>query len=256
MKDNIISAVFQSIISRKETKIFLIFSLYPIVFLIATLFPDSNFMQISVERGSTLSLIELFNLLLGSINALTLPLLALYYLTYIVFKNEFDDSTMFLYKDIARSKIFRAKLLSLCGIVVIFLLFSFLSTVFANYLGAIRMPYGSMNILPNDTDIIFPIFISILNTSLDYVLSIFIAMTMSFYLKTGATVVSAIIIGIITEILSIIGGLWGLIYPTGYTNLAFEGTPLIAFIGSISITLFYIFAMYTVGNKNFKNLEF
>lgn len=256
MKNNVISAIFRTIINRKETKIFLMFSLYPLIFLIATLFPDSNFMQISVEKGSTLSLIELFNLLLGSINALTLPLIALYYLTYMVFKNEFDDSTMFLYKDINRSEIFKAKLWSLCGIVVIFLSLSFLSTVFANYIGAVRMPYGSTSILPNDTNIIFSIIIAIINTSLDYMMSIFIAMMMSFYVKKGTTVVSAIVIGIVTEILALIGGVWGLIYPTGYTSLAFEGRPLIAFIGSISITLFYMSSMYVIGVKNFKNLEF
>ena len=42
----IFSAVFESVWKRKETKIFLLFSLYPLVYWVASLFGDSNFMQI------------------------------------------------------------------------------------------------------------------------------------------------------------------------------------------------------------------
>lgn len=43
----IFSAVFESVWKRKETKIFLLFSLYPLVYWVASLFGDSNFMQIT-----------------------------------------------------------------------------------------------------------------------------------------------------------------------------------------------------------------
>lgn len=41
----IFSAVFESVWKRKETKIFLLFSLYPLVYWVTSLFGDSNFMQ-------------------------------------------------------------------------------------------------------------------------------------------------------------------------------------------------------------------
>ena len=48
----IFSAVFESVWKRKETKIFLLFSLYPLVYWVASLFGDSNFMQITNSGNS------------------------------------------------------------------------------------------------------------------------------------------------------------------------------------------------------------
>lgn len=70
--------------------------------------------------GYLYSFVALTGSLFKSSNDFTLPILALFYLTYTVFKGEADSHTMFLYEDIKRQDIFWAKVLSLVTIVLIY----------------------------------------------------------------------------------------------------------------------------------------
>lgn len=253
---NIFFAVFSSVWKRKETKIFLAFSLYPLVFYLSTLFPNSEFMKIHMEDGYQLSLLELYSLLLGSINSLTLPILSLYYLTHTVFKKEIEDSVMFLYKDVSRQNVFWAKILSLVLIVVIFLCSSFVFTTFAHYTAVVNLPYGTPAVFPSTLVELAQTAVTILITSLDFLISVFIAMLLSLYFGSGVTMTSSLIIGIVTSILPIIGGKLAMIYPTGFIQLVYGNQLLFAFMGAIGISLCYILLLSGIGFKKFRHMEF
>lgn len=249
-------AVFESVWKRKETKIFLLFSFYPLIFMTATMFPNSEFMQIHVTSGYRMGAVELFNLLLGSINSLTLPILALYYLTHTVFKKEIDDSLMFLYKDINRKKVFGAKLLSLFIIVLLFLVLSFICTVFSHYTRVVHLPYGSMAIFPSTFKETMQVLIAILTNVFDFFLSVTIAMVLSLYFGSGTTMTMGIIVSIITSLLPILGGVSATLYPTGYTSFAYQGHIIFAIFGLIITFSMYMLLSVRLGVKKFTKMEF
>jgi len=118
----IFKPVFASVWKRKENKIFLAFAfLFPTLFLASTFLPKgSNFMVPHVTNGYLFSFVALTSLIFQSACDFVLQILALFYLTYTVFKGEADSHTMFLYKDIKRQDIFWAKVLSLVTIVLIY----------------------------------------------------------------------------------------------------------------------------------------
>ena len=51
----ILPAIFTSVWKRKESKIYLLFVLFPVIFLLASFFGKSNFMQISVIGDNRVS---------------------------------------------------------------------------------------------------------------------------------------------------------------------------------------------------------
>lgn len=87
----ILPAIFTSVWKRKETKIYLLFVLFPVIFLLASFFGKSNFMQISVIGDSRVSGIAFLDMMISSADSFILPTLAIYFLTISVFRREIDD---------------------------------------------------------------------------------------------------------------------------------------------------------------------
>lgn len=106
----ILPAIFTSVWKRKETKIYLLFVLFPVIFLLASFFGKSNFMQISVIGDNRVSGIAFLDMMISSADSFILPTLAIYFLTISVFRREIDDHTMFLYRDLSRKNIFFFKI--------------------------------------------------------------------------------------------------------------------------------------------------
>lgn len=95
MKTGILKPVFKTVFKRKETKIFLLFSAYPLILLIATFF-KSAFMNLNADKGS-LSFIEFFQAMLSVQYQMALPLIALFYLVVTVFRDEIKRGYLFLW---------------------------------------------------------------------------------------------------------------------------------------------------------------
>lgn len=249
-------AVFNSVWKRKETKIFLAFSLYPLVFYISSFFPDSEFMKLSADPGTTFSFIEFFNLLFGTVNSITLPVLALYYLTHTVFRREIDDSLLFLYKDIDRKKIFVSKLVSLCLIVTVFGLLFLGFAIVAHYGAVVKLPLGSHAIFPATAKETLETLLSICVSFIDFYISIFLATFFSLYFSGGVTLLAGVIIGTATEIIALIGGPIALAYPTCYNQMIYEGKFAEAVVGVVIVTFIYVAVLSYFGFKKFKNVEY
>lgn len=249
-------AVFNSVWKRKETKIFLAFSLYPLVFYISSFFPDSEFMKLSADPGTTFSFIEFFNLLFGTVNSITLPVLALYYLTHTVFRREIDDSLLFLYKDIDRKKIFVSKLVSLCLIVTVFGLLFLGFAIVAHYGAVVKLPLGSHAIFPATAKETLETLLSNCVSFIDFYISIFLATFFSLYFSGGVTLLAGVIIGTATEIIALIGGPIALAYPTCYNQMIYEGKLAEAVVGVVIVTFIYVAVLSYFGFKKFKNVEY
>lgn len=251
MKD-IFLAVLSTTWNRKESKLFLLFSLIPILYLAST-FMETSFMNVtSIETGVKLSFLEMYDGIFNLSFNSTLPTLSLFLLILSVVRSDIELHRLFLYKDIERKKILLSKILSILSLFALFVLIFSLLMFGVYYLRVIHLPFASGEFLGQDSWLaIFSIF----GTILHHVFYIFLLTMISLFFSNIASIVSGIIILIFTGILPLFGKI-GLIFPNGFRLLAEEGNFHLAYIGIISITTFYSLILFYFSLKKFGKVEF
>ena len=251
MKD-IFLAVLSTTWNRKESKLFLLFSLIPILYLAST-FMETSFMNVtSIETGAKLSFLEMYDGIFNLSFNSTLPTLSLFLLILSVVRSDIELHRLFLYKDIERKKILLSKILSILSLFALFVLIFSLLMFGVYYLRVIHLPFASGEFLGQDS--LLAIF-SIFGTILHHVFYIFLLTMISLFFSNIASIVSGIIILIFTGILPLFGKI-GLIFPNGFRLLAEEGNFHLAYIGIISITTFYSLILFYFSLKKFRKVEF
>ena len=251
MKD-IFLAVLSTTWNRKESKLFLLFSLIPILYLAST-FMETSFMNVtSIETGAKLSCLEMYDGIFNLSFNSTLPTLSLFLLILSVVRSDIELHRLFLYKDIERKKILLSKILSILSLFVLFVLIFSLLMFGVYYLRVIHLPFASGEFLGQDSCLaIFSIF----GTILHHVFYIFLLTMISLFFSNVASIISGIILLIFTGILPLFGKI-GLIFPNGFRLLAEEGNFHLAYIGIISITTFYSLILFYFSLKKFRKVEF
>lgn len=254
----IFKPVFASVWKRKETKIFLAFAfLFPTLFLASTFLPKgSNFMVPHVTNGYLLSFVALTGTVFKSASDFVLPILALFYLTYTVFKGEADSHTMFLYKDIKRQDIFWAKVLSLVTIVLIYTGIFLLVMVVYYYTRIGYLDYATLTFWDHLDVMENAAFAqSILGGMLDMLVCVLLSACLSLYLGVGATMAVAFGYSLGSSILAVFG--LASLFPTGNINALYEGASLFSTLGtSVLVTLVYSTVLSYLTLKYFKKMEF
>ncbi|HEM4055069.1 TPA: hypothetical protein U1W00_000640 [Streptococcus suis] len=254
----IFKPVFASVWKRKETKIFLAFAfLFPTIFLASTFLPKgSNFMVPHVPNGYLLSFVALTSVIFQSASSFVLPILALFYLTYTVFKGEADSHTMFLYKDIKRQDIFWAKVLSLVTIVLIYTGIFLLVMVVYYYTRIGHLDYATLTFWDHLNATENAGFAqSILGGMLDMLVCVLLAACVSLYSGVGATMAVAFGYSLGSSILAVFG--LASLFPTGNINALYEGASLFSTLGtSVLVTLVYSTVLAYLTLKYFKKMEF
>ena len=251
MKD-IFLAVLSTTWNRKESKLFLLFSLIPILYLAST-FMETSFMNVTaIETGAKLSFLEMYDGIFNLSFNSTLPTLSLFLLILSVVRSDIELHRLFLYKDIERKKILLSKILSILSLFALFVLIFSLLMFGVYYLRVIHLPFASGEFLGQDS--LLAIF-SIFGTILHHVFYIFLLTMISLFFNNIASIVSGIILLIFTGILPLFGKI-GLIFPNGFRLLAEEGNFHLAYIGIISITTFYSLILFYFSLKKFRKVEF
>ncbi|MGQ7543853.1 hypothetical protein ACTGXB_07950 [Streptococcus suis] len=254
----IFKPVFASVWKRKETKIFLAFAfLFPTLFLASTFLPKGhNFMAPSVNGGYLVSFVALTATVFKSASDFVLPILALFYLTYTVFKGEADNHTMFLYKDIKRQDIFWAKVLSLATIVLIYTGFFLLVMVVYYYTRIGYLDYATLTFWDHLDVMENAAFAqSILGGMLDMLVCVLLSACLSLYSGVGATMAVAFGYSLGSSILAIFG--LASLFPTGDINALYDGVSLFSTLGlSVLVTLVYSTVLSYLTLKYFKKMEF
>ncbi|MBM7635462.1 hypothetical protein [Streptococcus saliviloxodontae] len=126
---NLLSLVFKSVFKRRDVYILLAFSLLPLL-----VGPLSDVQEGKQAGSFTSSAVAYFNSGIETQFQLVLPSLILGFIVSSVFHDEIRSGIMFLYKDIKRSTIFNAKLLSLFAVYGIYLGLSCIVSILAYYL--------------------------------------------------------------------------------------------------------------------------
>lgn len=245
MFNNLTLSVFRTIFSRRDTKIFLSFSLLPII----VPFLSGNLEALDVDY--TKSFLSFLETTLLTQYRLTIPILIFSILISSVFRDEIDSGIMFLYKDIKRSKIFNSKILSLTMIYGLYLLGTSLVTLITYY-GYMLPKFGvSMNVLPENQIVLDKSILTLLATVLLNLITVAIVSMVSVKSKTLPAVLS----GVFSVLFAVTGTLLtGVKYlvPLTYASENFV-TGLLLITGLSGL---YYVSNYLIGKRRFESVEF
>lgn len=246
-------AFFYALLKKKESKIVLAFSFYPMLLIVVDLF-STNFMRLSAPKAS-LSFLEFFSAVLLTQYQITLPLVVFIYIVSTIFRDEITSGIMYLYKDIRRKIILDAKLGSILLFQLLYIAVTFLVSLITYYAYLIYKPYTSGRFLPKGIGTLQYTVVSILGIILVFLLSLMVASLASIILTNGFTM----LIGVVFLLFSFISPhlkLLKYIFPNGYINvlgqLSFNHTILILML----LFIVYYAVLYELSLYLYNKIEY
>lgn len=249
MFKRITTAVFQSILKRRDTKIFLSFCLLPI------LVPFLAGNMEGMNTDYTKNFLSFFDITLLTQYRLTIPILIFSILISSVFRDEIDSKMMFLYKDIKRSKIFNAKMIGLALIYLIYLFGTFFATLITYY-GIMLPRFGvSSNFLPSTSMLSEKSILTILSAILLNVITIVIVAMVSIRSKTLVAVLAGIFFTLFAITAPLLTGVKYVI-PSTYANTLQAGEFITSLVMIIGLSCIYFLPSYFIARNNFEKVEF
>lgn len=249
----LIKPLFKTLLKKRETLLALSFSVFPLVLLIVQLF-KTNFMQLSAANGS-MSCLGFFSAVLTVQLQITIPLIAMIYLITTYVHDEIKSGMMYLYKDIDRSKIINAKVISLLLVYILYFSFTFIFSTITYLLYVNHQAYSSHTFLPVTTSDMHYVVLSILSTICVSLICIFLAFALSVKFSNGLTMLVTIVWALFSFIASKLS-LLEFIFPNAYTvfenHLGFSITSLLMMLA----TLMYCIILYYMADVAFEHIEY
>lgn len=249
MFNRLTTAVFQSILKRRDTKIFLSFCLLPI------LVPFLAGNMEDMKTNYTNSFLSFFDITLLTQYRLTIPVLIFSILISSVFRDEIDSKMMFLYKDIKRSKIFNAKILGLFLVYILYLFGTFFATLITYY-GIMLPRFGvDSNFLPSSSILVEKSILSILSVILLHLITTVMVAMVSIRSKT----LVAVLAGIFFTLFAITAPLLTTVkyvIPITYANELQEGAFITSLFIIVGLSCLYFLPSYFIARSNFNRVEF
>ncbi|RKV62835.1 amino acid transporter [Streptococcus cristatus] len=241
-------AIFKSVFNRRDVKIFLIFILLPLLVPLLTEFMDGT------STGLAGNFSEFLATTISTQYRLILPNLLFSLVISSVFKDEIDSGILFLYKDINRSQIFKAKLGSLLVVYVLFLLGTVMTSVLSYY--GILFSQGAVpaNFISEKVPDIFSTIFSLLSTISLNLITLLLVVMISVTSKTVQTVLTGVFFSLAASVAPVLIGI-NYLFPNGYADLSQENFPLACLV-AVGISVLYILFFYIKGKQKFKHIEF
>ena len=245
--------VFRTIYKKKEAKICMLFSLFPLL-LIVTSFLPRNFMKLNGVAGS-MSCMEFFEAVVFVQFQLTLPSIAFMYLAVTCIYDEIHKGRLYLYKDISKIKIFGCKGLGLIVWYLIYLGTTFLTSVFTYYVYVSKLSYASGAFLPTKVEDLQYIVIGLMGTVLTFVISLLLVTVLSTFLNNGTTLIIGILFSLFSSIAPSLDKI-NMFFPTGflytYENIGFKNAVIYIFL----LSVVYIGVIVGVGKYKVTRIEY
>ncbi|AXQ77980.1 amino acid transporter [Streptococcus chenjunshii] len=242
------TSILKSVASRRDVKIFFAFIILPLLvpFLSQTMDgAQSHFGQ---------SFLTFLDLTLNTQYRIILPVMTFSLVVTSVFKDEIDSGIMFLYKDINRTKIFNAKVLSLFTVYGLYLLGTAVAGLLAYYV--VMVPRGNVSgsLLPEQMADIGQAVVSIISTILLNLITIVLVTMVSITSKTIQSVLIGVFFTLLVTVSPMLVGIRYL-FPSGYVTMSQKNFSL-AFLLIIALSAVYLGICYIRGLQKFRKIEF
>ncbi|HEM6215371.1 TPA: amino acid transporter [Streptococcus suis] len=237
---NMFRSIFKSVIHRRDVALFYAFAGLPI------LVPILSKFLVGVKAEYTDNFLDFLGAALSTQDGIVLPTLLLSLIISAVFRDEIDSGILFLYKDLNRTRLFNAKIISLVVMYASYVLLTVLTSAIA-YFGFLN---ASGKVVSNDWSNVQSTLLSIFATiSINIICILLVAMV-----SIKAKSLQAVLAGVFWSTAPFLIGV-RYVVPNGYAQMSFN-QPLLAWSLVVAITTFYIVATYLKGRSNFEKLEF
>lgn len=245
-------AIFKSIFKRRDVGILLGFSLLP---LITPFLMGNQDIDTMANSGFTSNLLSFTSGALDTQFKLIIPTLILGFIVSSVFRDEIDNGIMFLYKDISKTKIFKAKMRGLFLLYTIYLLISVLISIITYYI--ILVPHFGLKakLLSGSCTEIEASVLMFLATILLNLITISLFACVSIKKKTLVSVLSGVLFTLVSMIAPMLSSLKYL-FPNSYSELLNQFNFVTALAIMVILFVVYFFTTYVLAKMRFKKLEF
>lgn len=244
---------FKALLKKKESKIALAFSIFPMLLIVVSLF-NTTFMQLSAPVGS-LSFLEFFGAVLSTQYQMTLPLIVFIYISSTIFRDEITSGIMYLYKDIRKQVILNAKIGSIFLLQMLYITITFFTSLFTYYVYLVNEPYTSGKFFPTKNEDLQYALVGIFGIVFIFLLCSMVANLASIILTNGFTMLVGIIFALVSFIAPSLPSLRYL-FPNGYVNvlegLSFNRSVLLL----ILIFVIYYTVLYIISLRLYNRLEY
>lgn len=241
-------AVFMSVFKRRDVKILLSFIILPILAPVL-----AGISEQQLDQNIFGSFLNFFGSAIETQYQLVLPAIIAGFIVSSVFHDEIASGTMFLYKDLKRSRIFNAKLLSLLAVYGIYWLGTFI-TALGTYIFYIlpKTKSSFQFFLTADID---KLVLQVLSITAIYLILITIVAAVSIKKATLGAVLAGVLFNIVAQTAPLLNG-FRYIFPNTYPRLLgkldFWGALLI----SMGISVSYFIIAYAIARRRFQNIEY
>lgn len=245
-------AIFKSIFKRRDVGILLGFSLLPLV---TPFFMGNQNIDTMSTDGFTSNL---FSFLVGALDTqykLIIPTLIMAFIVSSVFRDEIDNGIMFLYKDINRGHIFKAKMNGLFLLYGIYLVLSSFVGVVTYYVILIPKYDLQIRIIPSST-LDFEKDLIVLLTTITLNL---ITISLIAWIAISKKTLVAVLYGTLFTLLSMIAPMlktFRYVYPNSYAELVKELSFGRTFMIATILSIVYFSILYLLAKRKFKRIEF
>lgn len=244
--------IFQSVIKRRDVKLFMAFTFLPFI---TSMLINTDGIDTAFKGDKTVSFISFLASDLTFQMATVLPILILSFVIYSVFREEFDSGIMFLYKDIKRSLIFKAKVAGIISLYAIYLLTTTLISAIAYYLMAAPRYHFSGNLLPSAPLALQSILLQLLAVVAINLIIIMLVSALSLKYKVGVAAMSGVFLALWANVAPQFTTVRYL-FPTGYAKMLDQFSFPLALMISLGISLLYFTIAYVFTYRNFLKKEF
>lgn len=243
----LVRSLLKTVFSRRDVKVFLSFIVLPL--LVPLLSPIMD----GTQGIAGQSFIGFLDLTLTSQYRLILPVLLMSLVVTAVFRDEIDSGLLFLYKDINRKGLFRAKIVALLTLYGVYGLGTLFCALMAYY--ALLLPQGAVTgaLLPFQGEMAQPL-LSLLATVLLNVVTIVLVVFVSLLSKTLPAVLSGVFFALLSTVAPLLTGVRYL-FPTGYLGLAREQVG-VALVMVLALSVLYFLVFYRLAVQRFQQVEF
>ncbi|MBY4956101.1 hypothetical protein [Streptococcus suis] len=244
---NLFPSVFQSVFKRRDVNILLAFTFLPLLVSSLAGIGDAQ-LNTDVTRSLLFFIVSALELQFQ----LVLPALIMGFIVSSVFRDEISSGILFLYKDIKKSSILHAKLLSLFAVYVIY----FLGTVLIaslTYVVTIAPRYG-FHWLPAHQAAYSLLYILTM-IGLNLILLSLVA-AVSIKRTTIMAVLAGVLFNLFAQVGPLLNGFRYAFPPTYATKLAGQFPFGLAFAISLGLILLYFGLAYRSARKNFEKIEY
>lgn len=244
---NLFPSVFQSVFKRRDVNILLAFTFLPL--LVSSL---AGIGDAQLNTDVTRSLLSFIVSALELQFQLVLPALIMGFIVSSVFRDEISSGILFLYKDIKKSSILHAKLLSLFAVYVIY----FLGTVLIaslTYVVTIAPRYGFHWLPAHQAAYSLLYILSIIGLNL---ILINLVAAVSIKRTTIMAVLAGVLFNLFAQVGPLLNGFRYAFPPTYATKLAGQFPFGLALAISLGLILLYFGLAYRSARKNFEKIEY